>query len=91
MKSQASNAMLKGLTSQLMPTVTAMPRHCSATRRKRAEIDLEQHRHDHQPDQHRDRNVDLGHGHAAERWKASGNSWPSTMPATMQSATQRVR
>ena len=23
--------MLKGLTSQLMPTVTAMPRHCSAT------------------------------------------------------------
>ena len=24
--------MLNGLTSQLMPTVTAMPRHCSATR-----------------------------------------------------------
>ena len=23
--------MLKGLISQLMPTVTAMPRHCSAT------------------------------------------------------------
>ena len=24
--------MLNGLTSQLIPTVTAMPRHCSATR-----------------------------------------------------------
>jgi hypothetical protein len=34
---------------------------------QRAEIDLEQHRHDHQPDQHGDRNIDLGHGHAAER------------------------
>ena len=26
--------MLNGLTSQLIPTVTAMPRHCSATRCK---------------------------------------------------------
>ena len=29
-------------------------------------------RHDHQPDQHRDRDTDLGHGHAAERWEGSG-------------------
>jgi hypothetical protein len=36
---------------------------------QRAEIDLDQHRHDHQPDQHRDRDVDLGHRHAAERLK----------------------
>src|SRR2546429_401791 len=32
MNNHASAAMLKGLTSQLMLTVTAMPRHCSATR-----------------------------------------------------------
>jgi hypothetical protein len=29
---QPSSAMLKGFTSQLMPTVTPIPRHCSATR-----------------------------------------------------------
>jgi hypothetical protein len=59
--------MLKGLTSQLMPTVTAIPRHCSATPVQRAEVDLQQHRHNHQPDQDGDRDIDLGHGHAAER------------------------
>ena len=32
MNSQPSKAMLNGFTSQLIPTVTAMPRHCSATR-----------------------------------------------------------
>jgi hypothetical protein len=32
-------------------------------------IDLQQHRHDHQPDQHRDRDIDLGHVHAAKRLK----------------------
>ena len=44
-----------------------MPRQCSATWPQRAEVDLQQHRHDHQPDQHRHRQVDLGHVIAAER------------------------
>jgi len=59
--------MLKGLTSQLMPTVTANTAPLLGHPMQRAEIDLEQHRHDHQPDQHRNRNVDLGGRHAAER------------------------
>ena len=33
---------------------------------QRGEIDLEQHRHDHQPDQHRDRQIDLRHGRIAD-------------------------
>jgi len=39
---------------------------------QRAEIDLEQHRYDHQPDQHGDRDVDLGDRHAAEHVKRRG-------------------
>jgi MFS family permease len=31
-RARRRSAMLKGLTSQLIPTVTAIPRHCSATR-----------------------------------------------------------
>ncbi len=34
MKIQASSAMEKGLISQLMPTVVAMPRQCCPTSRK---------------------------------------------------------
>jgi hypothetical protein len=32
-----------------------------------ADVDLQQHRDDHQPDQHRHRQVDLGHLHASDR------------------------
>jgi hypothetical protein len=39
---------------------------------QRPEIDLDQHRHDHQPDQHRDRDVDLREVHAAERLERRG-------------------
>jgi hypothetical protein len=36
---------------------------------QRGEIDLEQHRHDHEPDQHRDRQIDLRHGRVADPMK----------------------
>jgi hypothetical protein len=39
---------------------------------ERAEVDLEQHRDDHQPDQDRDRQVDAGDLHAADRLKHAG-------------------
>jgi hypothetical protein len=81
--------MLNGLTSQLTPTVTPMPRHSSATRCNAPEIDLEQHRHDHQPDQHRNRNVDFGGGHAASAWNG-GNGGGSTMRGN-DGATHKVR
>ena len=83
--------MENGLTAQLMNSVTPMPRQCSRTCAERGEIDLQQHRDDHQPDQHRDRHVDLGDLGRAEAWNSAGEQWPSAMPATMQSATQRVR
>jgi hypothetical protein len=59
MNSQPSSAIENGLTAQLMNSVTPMPRQCRRPRRG-GEVDLHQHRDDHQPDQHRDRQVDLG-------------------------------
>ena len=67
MNSQPSSAIENGLTSQLTPTVAAMPRQWLRTCPSAAEIDLEQHRNDHQPDQHRDRQVDLRDRRRAER------------------------
>jgi hypothetical protein len=40
MKIQASNAMENGLTSQLTPTVVAMPRQCCPTSRGYRQVDL---------------------------------------------------
>ena len=92
MNSQPSSAIENGLTAQLTNRVTPMPRQCRPTSPQRGEVDLEQHRHDHQPDQGRHRQVDLRDLGAAEGVEqAPGKSWPRAMPATMQSATQRVR
>ena len=67
MNSQPSSAIEKGLTSQLTPTVAAMPRQCASHLSERSQVDLQQHGNDHQPDQHRDRQVDLRDGRRAER------------------------
>ena len=92
MNSQPSSAIENGLTSQLIPTVTAMPRQCSLDLPERGEVDLEQHRNDHQPDQHGDRQIDFRHRRRAERVE---HGWacvcPRPMPTMMQSATQSVR
>ena len=71
-------------------------RRCRAnaarTSSKRREIDLEQHRDDHQPDQHRDRQIDLRDRCGAERMEdARQQPARGAMPAMMQSATQSVR
>ncbi len=67
MNTQASSAIEKGFTSQLTPTVAAIPFQCAPTCAERGEVDLEQHRNDHQPDQHRDRQIDLRDFGRAER------------------------
>ena len=83
--------MLKGLTSQLMPTVTAIPRHCSATRCSAPKSTLSsigtiisQ--------------ISMATGMLTSAtvmrpsaWKGAGSSLPSTMPTMMHSATQTVR
>ena len=40
------------------------------------EIDLEQHGHDHEPDQHRDRQIDLRHGRIADDVKHARQQLP---------------
>ena len=91
MNSQPSSAMENGLTSQLMPTVVAMPRQCWPTSpRARGSIFssigtiISQTR------------MATGRFTCATvaspiAWKAPGITWPSATPATMHSATQRVR
>ena len=67
MNSQPSSAIENGFTAQLTNSVTPIPRQCSVTCDERGEVDLDQHRNDHQPDQHRDRQIDLGDLGGADR------------------------
>ena len=67
MKSEPSKAIENGLTAQLTKSVTPIPRQYCRTSTERGKIDLDQHRHDHQPDQHRDRQIDLGDFGRADR------------------------
>ena len=76
MNSQPSSAIENGLTSQLTPTVEAMPRQCCPTSPSAAEVDLQQHRHDHQPDQHRDRQIDLRDRRVAEHMEHARHDLP---------------
>jgi len=83
--------MLNGLTSQLMPTVTAMPRHRSATRCSAPKSTFSSI------------GTIISHISTAtgmltsatvmrpRDWNGSGSSRPSTMPAKMHSATHSVR
>ena len=66
MNSQPSSAIENGLTSQLMPTVVMMPRQWLLHLAQRRQVDLQQHGNDHQPDQHGNREVDVGDRRRAE-------------------------
>ena len=72
MKIQARTAIVNGFTSQLTPTVVAIPRQWRPTCPKAVRSIFEQHRHDHEPDQHRHGNIDLRHGRFTERVKDAG-------------------
>ena len=91
MNSQPSNAMENGFTSQLIPTVVAMPRQCRPTSAKaRGSI-------------FSSIGTIISHTRMATgrftcatvaspiAWNTPGTAWPSATPATMQSATHRVR
>ena len=91
MNSQPSNAIENGLTSQLTPTVTAMPRQCSRT----------------WPSAPRSMRSSMGTiisqisaatgrltcatSAAAMALTAAGRAWPNPIPASMHSATQTDR
>ena len=91
MNSQPSSAIEKGFTSQLMPTVAAMPRQWLPTWRRAprsifssmgtiiSQISTATGR------------LTSATVASPMAWKTPGMSWPSTMPATMQSATHSVR
>jgi hypothetical protein len=91
MKSEPSNAMLNGLTSQLMPTVTAMPRHCSATLCNAPKSTLSSI-----GTIISQISTAIGILTSAtvirpSAWNGAGKSRPSTIPAMMQSATHTVK
>ena len=90
MKIQASSAIENGFTSQLTPTVEAMPRQCCPTSREGREIDLEQHR-DIMSQTSTATGILTCATVASPRRKDARQHWPSAMPAMMQSATQKVR
>jgi len=85
---QAKSAIKNVLISQLTPTVMAMPRQL-ADLAQSGQIDLQQHRHDHEPDQHRDRQIQLRHGCIADQMKDQQLAEGDT--GMMQGATQKVR
>ncbi len=83
--------MLKGLMSQLMPTVTAMPRHCSATRCSAPKSTLSSIGTIISQISTATGMLTSATVMRPSAWKGAGSRRPSTMPARMQSATQRVR
>ncbi len=91
MNSQPSSAMLNGLTSQLIPTVTAMPRHCSATRCKAPKSTLSSIGTIISQISTATGMLTWATVIRPSIWNGPGISRPSTIPAKMHSATQRVR
>ena len=83
--------MLKGLTSQLMPTVTAIPRHCSATRCSAPKSTLSSIGTIISQISTATGMLTSATVMRPSAWKGAGSRRPRTMPAMMQSATQRVR
>ena len=90
-KSQPSNAMLNGLTNQLMPTVTAIPRHCSATRCSAPKSTFNNIGTIISQISTATGMLTSATVRRPRNWKGPGTSRPSTMPARMKSATQMVR
>ncbi len=91
MKIHASSAIENGLTSQLMNSVTPMPRACcrtwpSAAKSIRSSIGMIITQIS-TPTGRLTRAISI----VPIAWTGPGNSWPIAMPATMHSATQTVR
>ena len=91
MNSQPSSAMLNGLTSQLMPTVTAMPRQCSATRCSAAKSTLSSIGTIISQISTATGMLTCARVIRPKVWNGPGSSRPRTMPAIMHSATHKVR
>jgi hypothetical protein len=91
MNSQPSKAMLNGFTSQLTPTVTAMPRHCSATRCSAPKSTLSSIGTIISQISSATGILTSATFMRPSAWKGAGISWPSSTPAMMHSATHSVR
>ena len=72
MKMAASSAMENGLTSQLMPSVVAMPRQCLPTYVQGGEVNFQQHGDDHEPHEQGNWNVDMRQRGGAEELEQAG-------------------
>ena len=83
--------MLNGLTSQLIPTVTAMPRHCSATRCNAPKSTLSSIGTIISQISTATGILTSAKVIRPSAWKGTGTRRPRTMPAAKQSATQTVR
>ncbi len=91
MNSQPSAAMEKGFTAQLMNSVTPMPRQCSRTLPMAAKSTFTSMGMIISQISAATGRLTCATSAAPMAWNRPGNQWPSAMPATMQSATQRVR
>jgi hypothetical protein len=83
--------MLNGLTNQLMPTVTAIPRHCSATRCSAPKSTLSSIGTIISQISTATGMLTSATVIRPSAWNGPGISWPSMIPAMMQSATHSVR
>ena len=91
MKIHASSAIENGFTSQLTASVTPMPRACDFTcprapKSIRSSIGMIITQISTPTGR-----LTRATSSAPTAWKNDGKTWPSTMPATMVSATQSVR
>ena len=91
MNSQPSAAIEKGLTAQLMNSVTPIPRQCRRTSAMAAKSTLTSIGTIISQISAATGRFTCATSAAPTAWNACGNRCPSPMPTTMQAATQRVR
>ena len=91
MNSQPSSAMENGLTSQLTPTVVAMPRQCRPTSRSAAGSIFSSIGTIISQTRMATGKLTCATVAAPSAWNGAGTRLPSRMPVMMQSATQSVR
>ena len=91
MNSQPSSAIENGLTSQLMPTVAAMPRQWLLTCPSAARSILSSMGMTISQTSTATGRLICATVAVPRAWNTPGTAWPSPMPTMMQSATQSVR
>ena len=91
MNSQPSAAIENGFTAQLMNSVTPMPRQCSLTCASAVKSILTSIGTIISQISAATGRLTRAISARPMAWKTGGIRWPSAIPATMQSATQRVR